>query len=172
MHVIIRRSLCAAVFAGGLLALGTGAASAADQPIADTTSTVQGGASQDSTAHTAPNRTNGLLGGLVGDVLGNVQVAVPVTVPVNISGNAVGVLGDAVSNGSEAGNPAANVASTATLNNVRAMSSGMQVLGRVAPQQLAQTGSGLWPVYVSVQVLLAGFGLLLLVRRLNYRSDA
>lgn len=34
MHVVIRRSLCAAVFAGGLLALGAGAANTADQFIA------------------------------------------------------------------------------------------------------------------------------------------
>ncbi|MFC4265914.1 hypothetical protein ACFOW9_09920, partial [Arthrobacter cryoconiti] len=105
MRVIIRRSLCAAVFAGGLLALGAGAASAAEQPDAGATSAVST-LTQNSTSTQAP--TGGLLGGILdhalGDVLGTVQVAVPVTVPVtvpvNVSGNAVGVLGNAISSGS------------------------------------------------------------------------
>ncbi|POH57304.1 hypothetical protein CVS28_15870, partial [Arthrobacter glacialis] len=102
MHVNIRRSLCAAVFAGGLLALGAGAASAAEQPSADAVSTAVSGLSQGTVAQPIPNTDRGLLGGVVGDVLGNVQVAAPITVPVNVSGNAVGVLGNAVSNGSHA----------------------------------------------------------------------
>ena len=110
MHAIIRRSLCAAVFAGGLLALGAGAASAAEPSNSDalnTPSVVQGQLFHTS-SHSANNQSEGLLGGLlggvVGDVLDNVQVAVPVTVPVNVSGNAVGVLGNADSTGSTAVN--------------------------------------------------------------------
>ena len=110
MHAIIRRSLCAAVFAGGLLALGAGAASAAEPSNSDTLNTlsvVQGQLFHTS-SHSANNQSEGLLGGLlggvVGDVLDNVQVAVPVTVPVNVSGNAVGVLGNAVSKDSSAVN--------------------------------------------------------------------
>ena len=57
MHVIIRRSLCAAVFAGGLLALGTGAANAADQSRTDPSEAVS--AVQAAANPAAEHKSNG-----------------------------------------------------------------------------------------------------------------
>ncbi|MBW4094459.1 MAG: hypothetical protein HIU81_03175 [Acidobacteria bacterium] len=134
MHVIIRRSLYGALFTGGMLALGAGAASAAEAP--NTASYPSG--SQIAAPITVPVTINGnalsLLGqgvaapvaapaaadppvaqsgssttnlGLLGGLIGNVHVAAPITVPVTIGGNSVAALGNAAA-------PAPAAAPTAT----------------------------------------------------------
>ncbi|WP_461162822.1 chaplin family protein, partial [Sinomonas notoginsengisoli] len=71
MHANLRRGLYGALFAGGLLVLGAGAASATDQ-------------------HSS---------GQYGILSGN-QSAASVTAPVTVSGNALSVVGDSTANGS------------------------------------------------------------------------
>ncbi len=222
MHATIRRSLCAAVFAGGLLALGAGSATAADQSSTATpklVSAVHTPASPPAVA--APSEAlesstllGGLLGGVVVEALGSVHVVAPVTVPVNVSGNAVGVLGHAAASGSTTTNddapPApvvpgdkygdgqrdeqvveqntgggvdrlgsfqrvavavqgAHVASGTESGAVHRTASERQEPRTVVPTQLAVTGSGLWPVYLSVITIVGGWGLLLALSTLNRR---
>ncbi|MEO5316969.1 chaplin family protein, partial [Arthrobacter sp. CC3] len=118
MHANIRRGLLSTLFAGGLLALGSTAASAAD-----TTSGSDGLAS------------------------GN-QVIAPVTAPVTVGTTSLGLLGDSTAtdtttnNGSTA--PAETGTTGSTTNGSDGLASGTQVIAPVtAPATVGTTSLGL-----------------------------
>ncbi len=116
MHQNLRRGLLGTLFAGGLLALGSTAASAAD---------------------TTTTGSDGLLSGT--------QVTAPISIPVNLGATSLGLLGDstATTGGTSTGTaPAAPAGSTSTTG-ADGILSGTQVTAPVtAPINLGATSVG------------------------------
>jgi hypothetical protein len=115
MHHNIRRGLLGTLFAGGLLALGSTAASAAD------------------------NTTTGADG-----ILSGTQVIAPVSIPINLGSTSLGLLGDSAAttggNGHTAPAPAPATASTTGADGIL---SGTQVIAPItAPVSLGATSVG------------------------------
>ena len=172
MHQNLRRGLLGTLFAGGLLALGSTAASAADTtttgsdgllsgtqvtaPISipvnlgatslgllgDSTATT--GGTSTGTAPAAPAGSTSTTG--AGGILSGTQVTAPVTVPINLGATSVGALGNstATTGGPTAGTaPAGSTSAGPTTTGADGILSGTQVTAPVtAPINLGATSVG------------------------------
>ena len=171
MHANLRRGLLGTLFAGGLLALGTSVACAADttsgsdglasgtQVIAPVTAPVNLGATSigllgDSAATTGGTTDGSPEAGSPGGstttgqdgTLSGTQVIAPVTAPVNLGATSIGLLGDsaATNGGAATGGPAASSTGRSTTTGQDGTLSGTQVTAPVtAPVTLGATSIGL-----------------------------
>ncbi|WP_425859783.1 hypothetical protein [Arthrobacter sp. TWP1-1] len=193
MHVVIRRSLCAAVFASGLLALGAGAANAADQSSAGASyslAVVQSASTHSVVpAASVPTLSSGnqALGAaesaqlaLVGSgwwptysaepTLSSGNQALGAAVPANLvlAGSGWWPTYSAVP-ASGAAAPAQLVPTGSgwwpTYSVAQTLGSGIQSVGAAAPTQLVPTGSGWWPTYSAMRAIVAGIAMTLILRR-------